>query len=156
VKLRLIAAGTRMPPWVDAGFADYASRLPRECRLELTEIPLSKIRRSGDVARAVRDEGERMLASLSGTEHVVALDVLGKAFDTAGLAGLLDGWMQDGSDVALLIGGPDGLASACLERSRLRWSLSPLTMPHGLVRILAAEQLYRAWTILKGHPYHRE
>jgi 23S rRNA (pseudouridine1915-N3)-methyltransferase len=156
VKLRLIAAGTRMPSWVDAGFADYAARLPRECRLELTEIPLSRYRRSGDVGRAVRDEGERMLALLSGSDQVVSLDVRGKAVDSAGLAGLLDDWMHAGMDVALLIGGPDGLAPACSERSCLRWSLSPLTLPHGLVRIVVAEQLYRAWSILKGHPYHRE
>lgn len=152
----MIAAGTRMPPWVDEGFADYRGRLPRECRLELTEIPLSRYRRSGDVARAVRDEGERMLATLGARDHVVALEVGGRAFDTAGLAGLLEEWMRDGADVALLVGGPDGLAPACIERSRLQWSLSPLTLPHGLVRVLVAEQLYRAWSILKGHPYHRE
>lgn len=156
MKLKLIAAGTRMPAWVNAGFADYATRFPRECRLELTEIPLSRFRRSGDVARAVRDEGERMLAVLSGTDHVVALDVGGKPSDTAGVADLLDGWLHGGRDVALLVGGPDGLAPECIERSRLRWSLSPLTLPHGLVRVLLAEQLYRAWTILQGHPYHRE
>jgi 23S rRNA (pseudouridine1915-N3)-methyltransferase len=156
VKLKLIAAGTRMPSWVNEGFADYATRLPRECRLELTEIPLSRFRRSGDVARAVRDEGERMLAALSGPDHVVALDVAGKPSDTAGVADLLDGWLHGGRDVAFLVGGPDGLAPDCIGRSRLRWSLSPLTLPHGLVRVLLAEQLYRAWTILQGHPYHRE
>jgi len=97
-----------------------------------------------------------MLATLGARDQVVALEVAGKAFDTAGLAGMLEGWMRDGADVALLVGGPDGLAPACLERSRLQWSLSPLTLPHGLVRVLVAEQLYRAWSILKGHPYHRE
>lgn len=145
-----------MPSWVDAGFADYAARLPRECRLDLTEITLSRFRRSGDIARAVRDEGERMLAAVSDMDQVVALDVGGKSFDTAGMADLLDAWLHGGRDVALLVGGPDGLAPACIERSGLRWSLSPLTLPHGLVRILLAEQLYRAWTILRGHPYHRE
>jgi len=122
----------------------------------LIEVPLSRFRRSGDVVRAIRDEGERMLGSLADTDQVVALDVCGRKFDSPGVAGLLEGWMQAGGDVALLVGGPDGLADACIERSRLRWSLSPLTLPHGLVRILVAEQLYRAWTILKRHPYHRE
>lgn len=145
-----------MPSWVDSGFEAYADRMPRESRLELIEVPLSRFRRSGDVARAVRDEGERMLGSLADTDQVVALDVCGRKFDSPGVAKLLEGWMQAGGDVALLVGGPDGLADACIERSRLRWSLSPLTLPHGLVRILVAEQLYRAWTILKRHPYHRE
>lgn len=156
MKLKLIAAGTRLPSWVNAAFADYAARLPRECRLELTQVPLSRFRRSGDVARAVRDEGQRMLAAVSGADHVVALDVEGRPFDTAGVADLLDAWQHGGRDVVMLIGGPDGLAPECMERSRMRWSLSPLTLPHGLVRVLLAEQLYRAWTILQGHPYHRE
>lgn len=145
-----------MPDWVDAGIAEYRVRMPRECRLELREIPLSRYRRSGDVDRAVRDEGERMLATVADTELVVALDVGGRSFDTAEIARHLDRWMHAGGDVVLLIGGPDGLARECLQRARLVWSLSPLTLPHGLVRIVVAEQLYRAWTILKGHPYHRE
>lgn len=156
MKLKLIAAGTRMPPWVDQGFAHYADRMPRDCRLDLTEIPLSRFRRSGDVARAVRDEGERMLGVVAEGDTAVALDVSGKAYDSAAVAGLLDRWRHDGADVALLVGGPDGLAPSCLERSAMRWSLSPMTLPHGLVRVLLAEQLYRAWTILAGHPYHRE
>jgi 23S rRNA (pseudouridine1915-N3)-methyltransferase len=156
MKIRLIAAGTRMPGWVDAGFADYAKRMPRECRLDLIEIALSRQRRSGDVARAVREEGERMLASTERSAHLVALDVRGRMLDTPQLANQLKGWMQDGRNVELLIGGPDGLAPACLENAAMRWSLSPLTLPHGLVRVVVAEQLYRAISILKGHPYHRE
>ncbi len=156
MKIRLIAAGTRMPGWVDAGFADYAKRMPRECRLDLVEIALSRQRRSGDVARAVREEGERMLASTEPSANLVALDVRGKVLDTPRLADQLKAWMQDGQNVELLIGGPDGLAPACLENAAMRWSLSPLTLPHGLVRVVVAEQLYRAISILKGHPYHRE
>ncbi len=156
MKIRLIAAGTRMPGWVDAGFADYAKRMPRECRLDLVEIALSRQRRSGDVARAVREEGERMLASTERSANLVALDVRGKVLDTPRLADQLKAWMQDGQNVELLIGGPDGLAPACLENAAMRWSLSPLTLPHGLVRVVVAEQLYRAISILKGHPYHRE
>jgi 23S rRNA (pseudouridine1915-N3)-methyltransferase len=145
-----------MPGWIDAGFEDYAGRMPRECRLELVEIPLARQRRSGDVARAVRDEGERMLAAADRAGTLVALDVKGKALDTLQLSRRLADWMQDGRTVDLLVGGPDGLAPDCMERARMRWSLSPLTLPHGLVRIVVAEQLYRALSILRGHPYHRE
>lgn len=156
MKIRLVAAGTRMPEWVDAGFKDYAKRMPRECRLELVEIQLARQRRSGDIARAVRDEGERMLAAAERSAMAIALDVKGKALDTPQLARRLQDWMQDGRNVDLFVGGPDGLAPECLERATMRWSLSPLTLPHGLVRVVVAEQLYRALSILKGHPYHRE
>jgi 23S rRNA (pseudouridine1915-N3)-methyltransferase len=156
MKLRLLAAGTRMPAWVEAGFSDYRNRMPRECQLELREIPLSRHRRSGDVKRAVGEEGERMIRALAPSDLVVALDVHGILMDTAGLAERLDGWLHGGSDVAFLIGGPDGLDPRCRQMSRLSWSLSPLTLPHALARIVVAEQLYRAWSILKGHPYHRE
>jgi 23S rRNA (pseudouridine1915-N3)-methyltransferase len=144
-----------MPGWVDEGFKDYAGRMPRECRLELREVPLGRRSRGTEPVRAIAAEGERLLA---GSEDCVrvCLDVQGSAVDTVGLSRRLAGWLQDGQDVALLVGGPDGLAPACLEAARWRWSLSPLTLPHGLVRVLVAEQLYRAWTVLSGHPYHRD
>ena len=97
-----------------------------------------------------------MLAALGASDLVVALDVAGTCFDTAALAERLNDWLHSGRDVALLVGGPDGLAKECLARADLRWALSPLTFPHALVRVLIAEQLYRAWSILRGHPYHRE
>ncbi|MFU8820821.1 MAG: 23S rRNA (pseudouridine(1915)-N(3))-methyltransferase RlmH [Gammaproteobacteria bacterium] len=155
MRLRLVAVGTRMPGWVDEGFKDYAARMPRECRLELREVPLGRRSRGTEPVRAIAAEGERLLA---GSEDCVrvCLDVQGAAVDTVGLSRRLAGWLQDGQDVALLVGGPDGLAPACLEAARWRWSLSPLTLPHGLVRVLVAEQLYRAWTVLSGHPYHRD
>ncbi len=153
MKLRLLAAGTRMPDWVAAGFADYAGRLPRECRLELKEIPLG--RRGGKGGRAVAEEGERMLKAVRPDDRVVALAVDGDAPDTEALARRLDGWLLDGRDVVFTIGGPDGLAPEVLARAEWRWSLSPLTLPHGLVRVVLAEQLYRATTVLAGHPYHR-
>jgi len=96
-----------------------------------------------------------MLDAVSRSERVIALDVGGKMFDTPSLSRALDSWAHDGRDIALLVGGPDGLAPACLERAESRWSLSPLTMPHGLVRVVLAEQIYRAWSLLRGHPYHR-
>jgi 23S rRNA (pseudouridine1915-N3)-methyltransferase len=155
VRLRLVAAGTRMPGWVDEGFREYAARMPRECRLELREVALGRRTRGKDHARAVAEEGERLLSASEGCLRI-CLDVRGAAVDTPGLAEKLGGWMQDGQDIALLVGGPDGLAGPCLEAGRWRWSLSPLTLPHGLVRVLVAEQLYRAWTVLSGHPYHRD
>jgi 23S rRNA (pseudouridine1915-N3)-methyltransferase len=155
VRLRLVAAGTRMPGWVTEGFADYAGRMPRECRLELKEVALGRRSRGADVARAKAEEGERLLAASESCMRI-CLDVRGAAVDTAGLAGKLGQWLQEGQDVALLVGGPDGLSEECLAAARWRWSLSPLTLPHALVRVLVAEQLYRAWTVLSGHPYHRE
>jgi 23S rRNA (pseudouridine1915-N3)-methyltransferase len=155
VRLRLVAVGTRMPGWVDEGCRDYAQRMPRECRLELREVSLGRRSRGSDAVRAMADEGERLLAASEGCLRV-CLDVRGASVDTPGLARKLAGWLQDGQDVALLVGGPDGLAGSCLDAASWRWSLSPLTLPHGLVRVLVAEQLYRAWTILGGHPYHRE
>jgi len=155
MRLRLVAVGTRMPGWVDEAFKDYAGRMPRECRLELREVPLGRRSRGTEPVRAIAAESERLLAGSEGCVRV-CLDVQGSAVDTVGLSRRLAGWLQDGQDVALLVGGPDGLAPACLEAARWRWSLSPLTLPHGLVRVLVAEQLYRAWTVLSGHPYHRD
>lgn len=144
-----------MPAWVNAGFEAYASRLPPECSLRLREVPLSSRKRGGDTAKAVAEEGARMLSALPEGARVIALDVRGRGFSTASLAQQLSDWLRDGRDLALLIGGPDGLAPECLARAELQWSLSPLTLPHALVRVVVAEQLYRSWTILKGHPYHR-
>lgn len=151
----LLAAGTRQPAWINAGYDEFAKRLPPEYRLQLREIPLSAARQGAAVARAVSDEGKKMLSALPRGAEVVALDVHGRSFSSESLAKQLNRWLQAGRDLALLIGGPDGLAPECLQRAELKWSLSPLTLPHGLARVLVAEQLYRAWTILKGHPYHR-
>jgi 23S rRNA (pseudouridine1915-N3)-methyltransferase len=156
MRVRLIAAGTRLPAWVGAGFAEYQRRLPPESPLELIEIAVARGRAQGAAARAVKDEGERMLAAVPPRSYVVALDVAGRTLDSAALARWWAARLKDGRDVALLIGGPDGLAAACLARADERLSLSALTFPHGLVRLLIAEQLYRASSLLKGHPYHRE
>jgi 23S rRNA (pseudouridine1915-N3)-methyltransferase len=155
MKLSLIAIGTRMPEWVNEGYREYARRLPRECRLNLTEIPVAQRVRSKTVQRAVAEEGKRMLAELSPGDCVIALDVKGRSWSTEQLAEQLQQWMLEGRGISLLVGGPDGLSDACLERAQQRWSLSPLTLPHALVRVLLAEQLYRAWTVMVGHPYHR-
>jgi 23S rRNA (pseudouridine1915-N3)-methyltransferase len=154
MRMRLLAAGTRMPAWVDAGFEDYAGRLRGDYRLELTEISLGA-RASGDTRRAIESEGKRMLAAAGERAHIVALQVAGEAFTTANLAGWLEARARDGEVPVFCIGGPDGLAPGVDRKARLRWSLSALTLPHGLARIVVAEALYRAVSLIKGLPYHR-
>lgn len=144
-----------MPSWVTDGYEDYAGRMPPECRLVLKEIPLGASRSSGDARKAMQEEGNAMLAALPEGAGVTALEVRGKALDTEALAKLLNRWLQEGRDRALLIGGPEGLAPECLARADSKLSLSALTLPHALVRVVVAEQIYRAWSILKNHPYHR-
>jgi 23S rRNA (pseudouridine1915-N3)-methyltransferase len=156
MRIQLIAVGTRRPAWERDGFHSYAKRLPRECALTLVEIPVSKRSPATDLARLMEREGEHMLRAVAKSARVIALDERGEACDTRALSARLASWMRDGRDVALLIGGPDGLAPACLRAAESRWSLSPLTLPHGLARIVVAEQLYRAWSVLTGHPYHRD
>lgn len=155
MRIHLIAVGTRMPSWVVEGYREYARRLPRECSLQLTEIPTAKRHKSLTAGQAREQEGQAMLAALPKDCNVVALDVRGKPWSTETLAARLEDWLASGRDVALLVGGADGLCEACLDRADLHWSLSALTYPHALVRIVVAEQLYRAWTITTGHPYHR-
>jgi 23S rRNA (pseudouridine1915-N3)-methyltransferase len=155
VRIHLIAAGNRMPEWVNMGYGEFAGRMPPECRLHLIEIPLPKRAKGHDTSRLIEQEGERMLAAVPKGSRVVTLEVTGKEWSTEELAAELGRWLQEGRDIALLVGGPDGLAPACAARAETRWSLSRLTLPHMLVRIVAAEQLYRAWSFLHGHPYHR-
>lgn len=155
MRLRLLAVGTRMPAWVDEGFADYAKRLSGDISLELVEITAGKRSKGADLARLKEQEGEALLAALRPQERVIALDVLGRTLSTDDLADTLKDWQVDGRPAALLVGGPEGLSRAALERADEKWSLSRLTLPHPLVRIVVAEQFYRAWSLLKGHPYHR-
>lgn len=155
MQIHLIAVGSKMPSWVTQGFNEFARRLPAECRLRLVEIPAGKRGKNADIARLTQDEGEKMLAAIPKGAHVVALEVDGKDWSTEQLSEQLDNWLHSGSDVALLVGGPEGLAAACRARADQLWSLSRLTYPHPLVRVVLSEQLYRAWSLLKGHPYHR-
>ncbi len=143
-----------MPDWVAAGVREYAGRLPGNL-LQLVELPLGTRTKAGDPRRAQAEESQRLLKAIPGGARVVALDPRGRSLSTEALAGKLDGWLQEGRDVAFLVGGPEGLSAECLARSDERWSLSALTFPHMLVRVILAEQLYRAWTILRNHPYHR-
>ncbi len=143
-----------MPAWVDAGFAEYAGRMPREALIEL--IALKPAPRGGPVQRVLKNEGERMLAALPSRCVKVALDERGMLFGTKDLSQRISRWQASGHDVAFLIGGADGLDLGVKHSASLAWSLSPLTPPHGLARVLLAEQLYRAVSILHNHPYHRE
>lgn len=143
-----------MPAWVQAGYGDYARRLPRELKLELVEIPAAPRAGRADLARRRAAESEKLLHA-AGQARLIALDEHGEFLDTAAWARALQGWMREGRDVALAVGGPDGHAPAVLAAAEARWSLSPLTLPHALVRVVVAEQLYRAWTVLAKHPYHR-
>lgn len=155
MKVRLIAVGTRMPKWAQAGVAEYEPRLPREWRFELIEIPVAKRASNADIERLKRAEGEKMLRAIPDGARVVAFDERGETLDTVQWASAIRDWQRTGQDVALLIGGPDGLAPECLARAQRRWSLSKLTLPHALVRVFVLEQLYRAWSLTANHPYHR-
>ena len=154
MKLCVVAVGHRMPAWVDAGFGEYAGRMPREARIELKALKPAP--RGGPVARAIENEGDRILAALPRGSLKVVLDEDGVLLDTRELAQHFGQWRQSGHDVAFIVGGADGLAASVKQAATFTWSLSPLTLPHGLARVLLAEQLYRAVSILHNHPYHRE
>jgi 23S rRNA (pseudouridine1915-N3)-methyltransferase len=144
-----------MPGWVKSGYEEYAKRLPRECELQLKEIPPGQRGKNCDLARIIKEEGERITAAIPGNAHIVALELSGKSMSTPDLALALNRWQEMGKVIVFLVGGPDGLADSLKSRSAELWSLSPLTFPHPLVRIIVAEQLYRAWSLLHNHPYHR-
>ena len=152
--LKVAAVGQRAPAWVDQAWGEYSRRLPSALGLQLHEIPVAHRGANADIERLRRQECQALLAAAAGA-RIIALEVTGKAWSTEFLAQRLQRWMLEGQDVCFLIGGPDGLARECLQRAEQKWSLGPLTLPHALVRVVLAEQLYRAWSILQNHPYHR-
>jgi len=156
MRWRVIAVGTRMPRWVDEAFAEYARRLGSQHALALEELAPAPRTGGRGQAAAVRTEGERLLAKLRPSDFVTALDERGRELSTRELADWVALRRREGRDIAFLIGGPDGLAEAVRERGDFVWALSRLTLPHALARVVLAEQLYRAHTVLAGHPYHRE
>lgn len=155
MKARLVAVGERAPAWVAEGFAEYRKRLVHGLPLELLEVEPGVRGKGRDTARAIAEEGQRVLAALPRDAHVVVLDGRGKAWSSEQLAQRLDAWRTQSRDLAFVIGGPEGHADEVLQRADEHWSLGPATLPHMLVRLLVAEQLYRAVAILANHPYHR-
>ncbi len=155
MQIHLITIGQKMPAWVKQGYDEYAKRMPKECELILKEIPAGKRGKNSDVKRITKEEGEKMLAALPKNCHVVTLDVPGQTWSTERLAETMQEWLDSGQNIALLVGGPEGLADSVKQIARQSWSLSKLTYPHPLVRIIVAEQIYRAWSIINHHPYHR-
>ena len=154
--IHLIAVGQKMPGWVKTGYDEYAKRLPNNFSLKLIEIAPGQRSKSADPRRAIEEESQKILNAIPNAAHVIALDERGKQWTTLKLADNMREWMQDGRDVVLLVGGPDGLSKEIKQRAEQMWSLSPLTLPHPLVRVFLAEQIYRAWSVTQGHPYHRE
>jgi len=155
MKCRLIAAGTRLPEWINAGFEEYQRRLRAPLILELQEVAVASRRAGEDPKRAIHREGGDMLALIGRDDYVVALEIGARAMSTEQLSAWLAERLRAARPLALLIGGPDGLAAECRTRADQSWSLSPLTLPHGLVRVIVAEQIYRAMSLQAGHPYHR-
>ena len=155
MKIRLISIGNKMPDWVTQAYDNYQKRLTGSIALELMEIPLNKRGKNADIKRLMDKESQQMLAAIPPRYRVVCLDVKGKSLSTEGLAKKLANYEQHGDNIALLVGGPEGLHSNCLARADERWSLSSMTLPHPMVRVILSEQIYRAWSINTGHPYHR-
>lgn len=153
--IRLLAVGDRQPGWVDAAFNTYAGRFPREWRFRVDTIATAKRAKGQPASRAIAMEGEQLLSRLAPDEQVVLLDERGRQLNSKTLASRLEDWQLDGRNLSFVIGGPDGVSDACRERANFTWSLSDLTLPHGLARVLWAEALYRAWSLQTGHPYHR-
>ena len=155
MKIRILTITHKTPTWITAGFNEYAKRLPPQYALELVEIPAEKRHAKSDIKNIIERESEKLLTACKPTHRIVTLDVKGKYFSTEQLATLMNEWQQSGRGIDLLIGGPDGLSETCLKKAEMSWSLSPLTFPHFLVKLILAEQIYRVFTINTQHPYHR-
>lgn len=155
MRIQILAVGQKMPDWIEKGYRQYAQRMPAEAKLELKEIAPGKRGKNADISRILEDEAERIRAAIPRSSHIVVLDVKGRSYSTEQLAQRMNDWMHSGQDICLLVGGPEGLAESCRSLADEKWSLSALTFPHPLVRVILAEQLYRAWSVLRNHPYHR-
>jgi 23S rRNA (pseudouridine1915-N3)-methyltransferase len=154
MKLKIIAVGHKMPAWVTAGFEEYVKRMPREAMISLIELKPDK-RAAGKGGEQVREAEAARILEAAGKDYLIALDEHGQEVTTLKLADRFKTWLSGGRDVSLVIGGADGLHPSVLQKADWTWSLSPLTLPHAMVRVVLAEQLYRAWSVLNNHPYHR-
>jgi 23S rRNA (pseudouridine1915-N3)-methyltransferase len=155
MKLVVAAIGQRMPSWVQQAWQEYARRFPKPHSLQLRELPLVKRSRNADIERLRNKEGELLLSSVPSGFRILALDERGKQCSTLELAAQMENWMREERGISFLVGGPDGLSRECRQKAHSNWSLGCLTLPHPLVRVVLAEQLYRAWSITQHHPYHR-
>jgi len=153
--LTVIAVGTKMPDWVQTGIAEYSKRLPKDFQLKFVEIQVGHRGKNTSIKTAIEKEGKLMMEAINPKDFVVALEINAKNWSTEQLAQNIRTWRDDGYNITLLVGGPDGLAKPCIERANRSWSISNLTLPHPLVRVLLAEQIYRAWSVLNNHPYHK-
>ena len=154
--IRLLAVGDRQPSWVDHAFESYTDRLPRQWQFRLDVTGAAARTKGAAATSAKKAEGARILARIKPAEFVIVLDERGREFSSRELAKKLDEWQAVGQDLVFVIGGPDGVSADVTGRANLSWSLSKLTLPHGLARVLFAEQIYRAWSLATGHPYHRD
>ncbi|VAW44236.1 23S rRNA (pseudouridine(1915)-N(3))-methyltransferase [hydrothermal vent metagenome] len=154
--IHFITVGQKMPKWVQEGYAEYAKRLPKSCALKLIELPMATRGKNNSVESLKSEEAKRILAAIPKGTRLVVLDEHGQQVTTKGLADKLEDWLGGGQDIALIVGGPDGLDKDIIQKAQWKWGLSNLTLPHPMVRILVAEQVYRAWSVLQNHPYHRE
>jgi 23S rRNA (pseudouridine1915-N3)-methyltransferase len=156
VKIHLIAVGKKMPEWINTGYAEFSKRMPSELQINLIEITPSTRNKSTPIEKNIKEEGERIQSAIPANSKLIVLDEKGKNFSSIDLSRKIEGWLPMGQDISLIIGGADGIDPEIKQQADEKWSLSSFTLPHALVRVVVAEQLYRAWSILQGHPYHRE
>jgi len=154
--IHFITVGQKMPKWVQDGYAEYAKRLPKSCAIKLVELPMAQRGKTGSADKYKAEEAKKILAAIPKGAQLIVLDEHGQQVTTKGLAVKLEDWLASGQDVALVVGGPDGLEQSLIQQAKWKWGLSKLTMPHPMVRILVAEQIYRAYSVINNHPYHRE
>ena len=154
--IHFITVGQKMPKWVQEGYTEYEKRLPKACRLKLVELPMAQRGKTSSVEKYKTEEAKRILDAVPKGARLIVLDEHGQQVTTHQLAEKMEDWLSGGQDIALIVGGPDGLEKSLINQAQWKWGLSKLTMPHPMVRILVAEQIYRAWSVINNHPYHRE
>jgi len=156
MKIHLIAVGKKMPEWINTGYSEFSKRMPPELQVNLIEITPSTRNKSTSIEKNIKEEGERIQSAIPDNSKLIVLDEKGKDFSSIALSKEMESWLPMGQDISIVIGGADGIDPVIKQQADEKWSLSSLTLPHALVRVVVAEQLYRAWSIMKGHPYHRE
>jgi len=156
MKIHLIAVGKKMPEWINTGYAEFSKRMPPELQINLIEITPSVRNKSTPVEKNIKEEGARIQTAIQANSRLIVLDKKGKNFSSVALSEKMESWLPMGQDISIVIGGADGIDPVIKQQADEKWSLSSFTLPHALVRVVVTEQLYRAWSILQGHPYHRE